>query len=209
VSREAEPADRTAWPIDALVDATQLAWRWHGRQTRKGKPTSYMSHLLQVQALVLEAGGSAEQSIAALLHDALEDADTPADRAAREREIERRFGPSVLRIVLDCTDTTPAEAGARKAPWRERKERFLEQLRTARAESLLVVACDKRHNLGDLLEDLRHEGPATFERFNAGPEEQLWYFESLAESLRPAIPDRLAGALDALLEELRDHLARG
>ena len=31
-----------------LLEATQLAWRWHGQQTRKGKSISYMSHLLQV-----------------------------------------------------------------------------------------------------------------------------------------------------------------
>ena len=39
---------------DDLIEATRLAWRWHGHQTRKGKPTSYMSHLLQVQGLVLD-----------------------------------------------------------------------------------------------------------------------------------------------------------
>jgi len=46
---------------------------------------------------------------------------------------------------------------------------------------LLVAACDKRHNLGDLVRDLRHEGPATLDRFNAGALDQTWYFEALAE----------------------------
>ena len=64
-----------------ILEATRLAWRWHGLQRRKGKPISYMSHLLQVQGLVISAGGSAEQSIAALLHDSLEDAPTPHERA--------------------------------------------------------------------------------------------------------------------------------
>jgi (p)ppGpp synthase/HD superfamily hydrolase len=186
-----------------LLEATRLAWRWHGHQTRKGRSTPYMSHLLQVQGLVLQAGGTAPQAIAALLHDALEDADTPDERAAREVQIGSRFEPDVLRIVLDCTDTTSAEAGERKGPWRVRKERYLAQLGAARSDSLLVAACDKRHNLGDLVRDLRTEGLATLSRFNAGADDQVWYFDAMAELCRPSIPPWLADELDALVAELR------
>ena len=186
-----------------LVEATRLAWRWHGRQTRKGKPVSYMSHLLQVQGLVIDAGGNAEEAIAALLHDSLEDAPSPHDRAEREEQIADRFGQAVLQIVLDCTDTTAAEAGANKGPWRERKERYLTQLRGAERSSLLVAACDKRHNLGDLVWDLLHEGPQTLSRFNAGGAEQIWYYESLAEICHASIPPRLARELDDLVSNLR------
>lgn len=197
------PLDDLIAARPALLEATRLAWLWHGDQTRKGKPTSYMSHLLAVQGLVIESGGGLDEAIAALLHDALEDAEDAADRAVREGEIDTRFGQQVLRIVLDCTDTTSAEAGANKGPWRERKERYLVQLRGAEPPSRLVAACDKRHNLGDLVWDLRHEGPATFDRFNAGAPEQLWYFESLVEVCRDAVPLRLAAELDHLLLELK------
>ena len=186
-----------------ILDATRVAWAWHGRQTRKGRATSYMSHLLEVQGLVIRAGGDADQTIAALLHDGLEDAPDPAERARRETEIGERFGPAVLAIVLDCTDTTPEEAGDAKGPWRERKERYLEQLRNASPASRLVAACDKRHNLGDLVSDLRHEGPSTLDRFNAGADEQIWYFASMAEVVRQAVPGWLARELDELVGELR------
>ena len=188
---------------EPLLIATELAWRWHGAQTRKGKTSPYMSHLLQVQGLVLEHGGSDEQAIAALLHDALEDAESPAERSHREGEIETRFGLDVLRIVLVCTDTTVQEAGENKGPWRERKERYIAQLAAAPKESLLVAACDKRHNLGDLVGDLHQEGIATFDRFNAGPAEQLWYFETLDSIFRPHVPERLAIDLSMLVKELR------
>jgi len=190
-----------------LVEATRLAWSWHGRQTRKGRPTSYMSHLLQVQGMVVAAGGRAPEAIAALLHDALEDAPDPVERAEREDVIAARFGQDVLRIVLDCTDTTPAESGESKGPWRTRKERYLEQLRDAGAASRLVAACDKRQNLGDLVADVRHEGPETLARFNAGAAEQLWYYGSLSAVCRDAIPDRLAREIDDLVDELRRLLA--
>ena len=186
-----------------LLEATRLAWRWHGRQTRKGKTSPYMSHLLQVQGLVINAGGNAEQAIAALLHDSLEDAPNPEERADRETHIASRFGPAVLQIVLDCTDTTPAEAGSNKGPWRVRKERYLAQLRGAEPASLLVAACDKHHNLGDLVSDLRHEGPETLSRFNAGATEQIWYFDALARICNSSIPAQLARELDELVSELR------
>lgn len=214
MSRESAPGAAAPTPAEALaadrerlLRATELAWLWHGAQTRKGRTTSYVSHLLQVQGLVLDAGGGPDEAIAALLHDALEDAETPAERAEREVLIGSEFGPDVLRIVLDCTDTTPAEAGASKGPWRARKERYLTQLRDASAASRLVAACDKRQNLGDLVSDLRVEGAATLARFNAGAEEQLWYFRSLEAICRPELPAKLAGELASLLGDLEALLA--
>ena len=144
--------------------------------------------------------------IAALLHDGLEDAETPEERADREAILASEFGPAVLRIVLDCTDTTPDEAGASKGAWRPRKERYLEQLRRAGPASRLVAACDKRQNLGDLVSDLRLEGAATLERFNAGAAEQLWYFRSLDAVCRPDLPPKLARELTHLVTELEGLL---
>jgi (p)ppGpp synthase/HD superfamily hydrolase len=203
VAPDAEDPGTLVAAESQLLEATQLAWRWHGRQKRKGKSSPYMSHLLQVQGLVIDAGGNAEQAIAALLHDSLEDAPSPEERADRETIIESRFGGAVLQIVLDCTDTTRAEAGSNKGPWRARKERYLAQLRSAGPASLLVAACDKRHNLGDLVSDLRHEGPNTLSRFNAGATEQIWYFDSLAGIYDSSIPPRLARELVDLVSELR------
>jgi (p)ppGpp synthase/HD superfamily hydrolase len=191
-----------------LAAATELAWSWHGAQTRKGRETSYLSHLLAVQGLVIESGGGPEEAIAALLHDALEDVPTRAERNEREQTIRTRFGEVVLGIVLDCTDTLPDETGGDKRPWRERKERFLAQLARADRASRLVVACDKRHNLGDLVWDLHHEGPPTFARFNADADLQLWYFESVTRICAEAIPPRLLLELDRLLIDLRMFGAR-
>ncbi len=187
-----------------LVEATALAWQWHGEQTRKGRTTSYMSHLSQVEGLVIDAGGGPTEAIAALLHDSLEDAPSPSERLAREQTIADRFGQAVLRIVLDLTDTQPDEAADSKGPWRERKERYLDQLRGAGQASLLVAACDKRQNLSDLVADLRYDGLATLDRFNAGASEQVWYFQALAAICRPAIPGRLAGELDHLVRAFEE-----
>jgi (p)ppGpp synthase/HD superfamily hydrolase len=65
----------------------------HRHQLRKGTEIPYVSHLLGVASLVLEMGGSEEEAIAALLHDAVEDRGGPAMLA----RIEAGFGADVAR----------------------------------------------------------------------------------------------------------------
>ncbi|MCU1297550.1 MAG: metal dependent phosphohydrolase, partial [Acidobacteriaceae bacterium] len=92
--------------------ALLFAARKHSAQTRKKTRAPYISHLIIVAGLVLEAGGDEDLAIAALLHDVVEDCGgTPM-----LKEVRRRFGKRVAHIVEGCTDAfdTP------KHPWRER-----------------------------------------------------------------------------------------
>ena len=54
---------------EAFVYASDL----HAEQKRKGANIPYVSHLMGVAAIVLEHGGTEDEAIAALLHDAVED----------------------------------------------------------------------------------------------------------------------------------------
>lgn len=187
---------------DRLIQATELCHRWHATQLRKSTEIPYVSHLIQVEGLVLEHGGDTDQAIAALLHDSLEDAPNSEERAVRESEIHSRFGPAVLEIVLDCTDTGPDEYLDDKKDWRERKDRYLEQLRRASSRTHLVAGCDKRHNLQAIVSDVKTWGPTIFDRFTATPSESVWYYASVIKVLRPSLPARLVEELDQLLAEL-------
>lgn len=184
--------------------ATELACGWHADQRRKGTDAPYVSHLLQVSGLILEHGGSSDQAIAGLLHDCLEDAPNPAERVHREGVIEVSFGEAVARMVLDCTDTAADDSIEEKGPWRERKERYLGQLAAASPESLLVAACDKRHNLHSMVWDIRTDGASVLERFSGKPDQQIWYFESVLGLVRDAIPSRLLAEIEDLLEDFRE-----
>ena len=53
----------------ALLHATVL----HAKDVRKGTSIPYVEHLLGVASLVLADGGSEDEVVGALLHDALED----------------------------------------------------------------------------------------------------------------------------------------
>ncbi len=168
-------------PLTPSFDrALELAHRYHRTQLRKGTGIPYVAHLLQVAGLVLEAGGTEAQAIAGLLHDAIEDADTVREAREREREIGASFGEDVLRMVRGCTDGDPGEKD--ELPWRERKRRYLEHLREADPDTLLVSICDKVHNARAILRDLREAGPSLWDRFNAGKGGSLWYYRALVDA---------------------------
>jgi len=190
-----------------LIEATECAYRWHEGQFRNEHEIPYVSHLLQVNGLVLEHGGDTDQAIAALLHDSLEDVRDPAERVRREKLIRERFGEGVLEIVLHCTDTRADESLEAKRDWQERKADYVAHLAETPERSRLVVACDKRHNLHAIVWDVKTHGPGVFRRFKSSPEQQIWYFESVVGVLRDSIPARLRAELEDLLEDLRQLVA--
>lgn len=146
---------------------------WHRFQTRKGSGIPYIAHLMSVCALVLENGADEDVAIAALLHDAVED-----NEHVTIEMIEEEFGEKVARIVLMCSDT---EDTANKPPWKSRKEKYLDHLKTAPPEALLVSLADKLHNITSLYYDYRAIGDKLWSRFNASKKEILWYYASLNE----------------------------
>jgi (p)ppGpp synthase/HD superfamily hydrolase len=162
---------------DRFDQALQRACELHRSQFRKGTEIPYLSHLLAVASLVLEDGGDEDQAIAALLHDAVED---QGGRPTLD-SIRSDFGDRVASIVEACSDTDTYP----KPAWRERKENYLRHLREEpRAEVLRVSAADKLHNARCIIADYRRFGESVWRRFNAGKEEQAWYYGQLARIYR-------------------------
>ena len=173
---------RRAVITPGFIEALNYAMGLHAQDQRKGTTVPYAAHLLGVCALVLVDGGSEEEAMAALLHDALED---HPDRTSSE-EIRARFGAHVLALVEACTDTPPGYKGGAKPPWRQRKAAYLEHLRSASAGELRVSLADKLDNARAILADYRQLGEGLWSRFNAGREDQLWSLRSLVQAYREA-----------------------
>lgn len=179
-------------------EAFRYAHEIHGTQTRKGSGAPYIGHLIGVASIVLEDGGSEDEAIAALLHDAAE------DQGGRSRldDIRNRFGDIVAQIVEDCTDswTEPKE------PWIERKQAYIQHARRLSGSSLRVSAADKVHNAYAILRDLRNIGERAWERFNATPDDVLAYYESLVRAFRESGGGVLVDELDRIVRGIQREM---
>jgi (p)ppGpp synthase/HD superfamily hydrolase len=177
-------------PGSRFDQALDYALELHQDQTRKGSSTPYLAHLMSTAALVLQFGGSEDQAVAALLHDAAEDQGGEATLAA----IEHRFGSAVASMVRACSDTfaTP------KPPWRERKVLYIKTIPVKDPAALLVSACDKLDNARAIAIDLRTDGVETLKRFRGGLE-SIWYYRAVTDALAAR---RDVGGLNVALREL-------
>jgi GTP pyrophosphokinase len=186
-----------------FTQALAYAARLHARQLRKGANKPYIGHLLSVTSIVIAYGGDEEMAIAALLHDAVED----QGGRPRLREIRKKFGKRVARIVDGCTDayTEP------KPPWLDRKRRYIARLAGESDDTRLVSAADKLSNARDILQDVRVDGAQAFERFQGKKQGTLWYYRTLVKTFRKAGTNALVEELDRVvtLLEAISSIGRG
>lgn len=168
------------YSTDRISAAFALAALVHEKQKRKSTDIPYISHPMAVAAQVSVWGGSEDQFIAALLHDAVEDGG-----AQYMPVIEEHFGKHVLDLVMACSDAAP-QRGQPKGAWIERKEKYIANLRSAADEVLLISAADKWHNLASILADAKQLGEVVFDRFIRQDFERtdkkkmvLWYYKEL------------------------------
>ena len=173
-------------------------------ERRKGTEIPYMAHLLGVSSLVMgEAGHTSfpvteDMVIAALLHDAAED----HGGELRLMDIEHNFGTNVARMVRGLSDSL-AEDPHKKQSWMERKQAYIQMLRSESSDVELISAADKLYNAKAILDDYREIGPRIWERFKRGRLEQMWYFDQLLSVFKASGPNRLVEELERVVNELR------
>ncbi len=156
-------------------EALQLAHTLHQHQTRKQGQVPYISHLMGVSAIVMRYGGTEDEAIAALLHDAVEDQGGKETLAM----IEAQFGKNVAHIVLGCSDSDQTP----KPPWKERKDKYLAHLRMSDESILIVSASDKLYNALDCVRTHAVIGEDLWNLFNVSRDETKWYYQQIAKIL--------------------------
>jgi (p)ppGpp synthase/HD superfamily hydrolase len=210
-SGDAASGNPDARPVLGDRFASALGWaiELHRGQTRKGAGVPYVAHLIEVAALVLHDGGTESEAIAGLLHDAIEDA------GVRPKQIRKRYGRKVSKIVKSCTETIDGKLPRKsKAPrdastWRARKQEAIDHLAAPDVPTpvLRVKAADALANARSIVADLRRRGPEVWQQFHAGAIDQLWYYRSLTMILVARHPGVLSDELRAAVTEM-EELAR-
>ena len=110
----------------------------------------------------------------------------------------RDFGPEVTNTVKAVTKSK--EIGT----WRGRNEAYLTTLRNSNNQAAYIVcAADKIHNLTACLIDFEQIGDGLWGRFNAGKDQQKWWYRSVLTLLQEKNPDNpLVSELEGLVAQL-------
>lgn len=202
-----------------LEAAVRLAARGHYNQFRKSvedpagdNPSGsflsdrvpYITHLIGTMCILARLGARDEVLAAAVLHDYLEDVPDPDGRET----IALVLGDEVLSLVLEVTEDKRRDLDETDT-WEIRKREQLAHLAGMTGDAVLIKAADVLHNVLTLALDLEaaHDAHAVLDRFNAGPEKQLWYFESVAEAVEGRLGDHvLSRELNTAVARLRATL---
>jgi (p)ppGpp synthase/HD superfamily hydrolase len=110
----------------------------------------------------------------------------------------KQFGSRVAKMVEGCTDSF----GEPKPEWVERKKDYLREVKHADAETRLVSASDKLHNVRTILADYRQDGEAIWARFTGKREGTLWYYRALSDEYQRRGPNRITRELEIAVAEL-------
>jgi (p)ppGpp synthase/HD superfamily hydrolase len=148
--------------------------------------------------LVLEDGGSEEEAIVALPHDAAED----QGGRARLGDIRRRFGSRVADPWTALTDSYEAP----KPPWPVRNERYLSHLGDSPPAALRVSLADKLDNVCALIRDYERYGEELWQRSEKGRDDVRWYYGELAKQFAVFLPGPPSQEFGAAVAELGRRL---
>ena len=166
-----------------IEKAIRFAVTAHEGAKRKGKDRPYILH--PIEAMTIVAGMTEDEAViaAAVLHDTVE------DTAVTAADIEREFGPLVMKLVMaeseDKMKDLPAEAS-----WKLRKQATIEQLKTLGRDEKLICLGDKLANIRELSRDHALLGDMLWERFNQKDKhEHAWYYTSICEALEEEFGD--------------------
>lgn len=171
-----------------LYKAIHTAISSHENQLRKLDNDLYVAHPLEVGLTLAKNNFSDDVIIAGLLHDTIEDTDMTLD------QIKNEFGPIVALYVNFCTESNKNET------WKKRKLDYLSKLSEAPIDVLFIVCVDKLTNIKSIYRHSQDLGDLIWEKFNAGYEEQKWYYNSILTILSPISDHPLYTELERLVE---------
>lgn len=182
-----------------IEQAIRAASVLHKDQVRRGDtPFPYVTHLFAVALLVADYTDNEDALVAALLHDTLEDTDYTAE------ELSDDFGGTVMDIVLEVTE--PKHDGT-KQNWKERKQAYLKQLKTASQEALIVAAADKIHNMRCIVEEY-YDDPARFHAdFGGSLDDRVLAYQEMSNIFNRSLTNEIVSEFNHVFEEYKNFIA--
>ena len=150
--------------------AVEFAARAHDGMLRKGTNVPYITHPMEVAAIVSVLTDDEEILAAALLHDVMEDC------GVTEQELSLRFGARVAYLVRY---ETQERIGDPRETWLERKRGAVARLIHGDWAARVIALGDKLSNMRAIRRDYDCDGDALFFRFHQHDKQKIaWYYRS-------------------------------
>jgi len=176
--------------------AIRTAAYHHRHQLRKGDGvTPYITHLFAVALIVAGYTDDEEIIAAALLHDTLEDTSYTAEQLTAD------FGPRVCQLVQGVTENKATR------DWVKRKQNYLQNLCTAPADSQLIAAADKIHNVQSLQNDHATIGERLWRKFTVHNNDPMWFYRQVATQLPQTLKHPIVAEYLAVLQSAERQFA--
>lgn len=173
-----------------IYKAIHTAIKAHENQRRKLDNDLYVAHPLEVGVVLAKHNMPDEVIVAGILHDTVE------DTAMTLEQIEIDFGPHVAQYVKFCSETNKCD------PWKIRKLDYLSNLDAAPIEVLYIVCADKLTNIQSISRNLEVSDASIWLKFNAGYDDQKWYYTAILEKLSPISDHALYKTLETVVQSV-------
>ncbi len=165
-----------------LTQAFTYVYNAHAGNFRKGTEIPYIVHPMDVASILMKNGGSKMLVAAGLMHDLVEDTDVGLV------EINKFYGSKIAELVKAVSELDesgqPYPSAEKAQSWKMRKGHSINAMKAAGWEAKLLSCADKLANLRDMISDRNNDAEHMWERYNAGKDEQEWYYSSMLEAYR-------------------------
>jgi (p)ppGpp synthase/HD superfamily hydrolase len=203
-----------------IEHAIELSAQWHDGTYRKsvwrdpafevpeGRQIQIpvMAHLTAVASIVHRAGWDEVTVAAAYLHDTIEDMNEHGQRL-RRKQLREAVGAEVAKLVAQVSEQKLGENGEMR-PWRERKEDYLESIRTGNPEAAAISLADKIHNLWSINQSLE-AGDDILDVLSGDREAQHWFHRAVLEASETHDDSRLVPMRERLRQEIERFEGKG
>jgi len=140
---------------------------------------------MSVAMLIESVTDDEDTIIAGLMHDALEDVP-----GYTYEQLVEDCGIRVAEIVKHVTEPLdPNKNDDEQLPWLQRKEVYLQMLRSGNTQSVIVSAADKIHNTESFLRDAEKEGIMFVARFGSSIRNRLWFHKQVLAHVQEVLGD--------------------
>jgi (p)ppGpp synthase/HD superfamily hydrolase len=124
------------------------------------------------------------------------------------QDLKKDFGEKIAQIVKGVSEESDLIANRLddKKTWQSRKEQYIENLKEATLESLMVCTADKIHNLRSMTRIYQEQGGKMWQDFNAPLKKQLWYYESVLKILKEKLNNPIIKQLELEFEKFKQKV---